>query len=119
MNHEPYIVPEQLDPLDRWCRIFAITVGAALILFWLTGCASFDYQWQQTRPASAKPWVYVIVADADEVCRATGADPERRLGRINACATWKPEGCIIYLPQNAPQWLEDHENMHCAGLTHK
>ena len=77
-----------------------------------------DYEWVQTRPASAKPWFYVSVEDVDTTCRLLGSDPQRKLSRINGCATWKPQGCEIYLPQNSPAWIKEHEERHCAGFTH-
>ena len=92
-------------------------------LFWLvmlcTGCASTDYQWTKARPASVKPWFYVTVADTDRTCRDVGADPQRRLGRINACATWLPVGCIIYLPEGPHLWIIRHEERHCEGHDHE
>lgn len=59
----------------------------------------FRYEWQQTRAASAKPWIYLSVADVDFACRTVGADPAHRLDRINGCAQWKPAGCVIYLQE--------------------
>lgn len=92
--------------------------ATALLIAVLEGCASIGDEWTKTRPASIKPWLYVKVAEADFVCRTLGADPRRRLGRINACATWQPVNCVIYLPENAPAWLIAHEEKHCEGYSH-
>ena len=103
--------------IPAWLLIAtAAAIMAALLV--TMGCATMDYRWQQTRPASAKPWFYVTVADADFTCRTLGADPERSLARINACAQWQPVGCTVYVPENAPRWIVEHEEKHCLGFTH-
>ena len=96
-----------------------LATGAVILLaLYATAHASiFDYDWHQTRPASVKPWLYVVVQDVDQTCREAGADATG-LARINGCATWKPVQCVIYLPPNAPRWIIEHEERHCAGFTH-
>ena len=134
---KPYILPAQLSALDHVCKWFSIAGGILLLAWWtwpslipvrfgralllifgLSGCASFGYQWEQTRAPSVKPWLYVTVTDTDFACRSAGADLERRLSRINACAQWKPIGCVIYIPENAPRWMIEHEERHCMGEQH-
>lgn len=58
------------------------------------------YVWAKTREASLKPWFYLHVEDTDKVCRSIGADLQRTLSHIAACAQWQPQGCIIVLPVN-------------------
>jgi hypothetical protein len=92
-----------------------IAFGVAMCV---SGCASFDYEWKQTRPASFKPWFVVTVSDPDATCRHVGTDTQGRNGRIQACAQWKPQGCTIYVGKDAPAWLISHEEQHCEGWTH-
>lgn len=102
----------------RILRAFSI-IGLIIVGgFLLAGCATFDYQWAQTRAASQKPWFYITVADPDATCRALGADAGRSLGRIHACAQWHPSGCVIFVGKDAQAWLIAHEEKHCAGWTH-
>ena len=123
MKFEPYIEPPRLDPVDKWLRRFVLWIGVPFglfLLFLLGGCATqsgFDYAWTKQREASARPWFYVKVADPDTVCRMLGAST-MYLGRINACATWKPQGCVIYVTANAPAWIIAHEERHCMGWGH-
>lgn len=98
---------------DRLVMALVIIIALGAIF----GCASMDHQWTKARPESVKPWLYVTVQDVDRACRDAGA-PTEGIDRINACATWKPTGCIIYLPPNAPRWIIEHEEKHCAGFTH-
>ncbi len=120
MKYEPYIIPAQLDQIDRWCRRFVMVVGPLLLLFLLTACSSIPadlvaheerhcegwehtgnapfYQWTKARPASAKPWFYVRVDDPDAICRQRVASAASFI-RINGCAQWKPQGCEIILPR--------------------
>ena len=106
-------------PLIPWPLLIAAGLAILAAVWASTGHASlFGYQWQQTRQPSLKPWLYVTIADTDRTCREVGADPQRQLGRINACATWKAQGCIVYLPSNAPRWIVEHEERHCEGWDH-
>ena len=95
----------------------AFIVALFAIGFALSGCATFDYDWKQTRLPAPAPWTTIIVADADAVCRGLGANAETG-GRIIACATWSEQGCTIYLPPRAPQDIVFHERKHCLGFTH-
>lgn len=105
-------------PLIPWPLLVAAAVAILAAVYVSTGHASvFDYAWQKTRPAAPQPWLHVEVSDTDRVCRDQGAST-MYLGRINACATWAPTHCIIYLPANAPRWLIEHEEKHCEGWTH-
>lgn len=88
-----------------------------IIALLLSGCASFDLDWRHTRPASVRPWLYIYALDTDLVCRGLGADAATR-HRINGCARWKAQGCVIVLPENPPAWLIEHEEKHCEGWTH-
>ncbi len=100
-------------------------VGA--IIFFLMACAFFghmkaahgasifDLEWTFDGPAARKPYAYIVVADVDRVCRQAGAISE---GRIYGCATPYGRDCNIYLPRNAPAWLVEHEEKHCAGGRH-
>ncbi len=92
---------------------------AIILICLLAGCAApgFDYAWTQARPASVKPWLYITVADPDRTCRAIGTS-SLYLGSIAACATWKPVGCVVYLPKDAPRWMIEHEERHCMGEVH-
>ena len=57
------------------------------------------YEWTKTRPASAKPWVYLYVENVDAACRYQGADAVGNIERIGGCAIWHPVNCIIILPK--------------------
>ena len=94
-----------------------MSLKAILLSLLLSGCATLDYRWEQTRPPSMKPWLYVYALDADLACRGLGAQAAAT-ARINGCAVWKPVNCIIVLPENPPQWLIEHEQRHCEGWTH-
>lgn len=118
MDFEPYLLPEQLGPFDKWCRRLVFLIGVPLVLFFLlAGCASYEYDWKRTNSASVKPWLYVTVADVDATCRSFGT-PASTSRRINGCAQWKPVGCIIILPHNSPKWIKEHEERHCEGWVH-
>ncbi len=105
---------------DPDAGIFWLCVVVLLVCLFLPGCASpgFDYAWTQAREPSLKPWLYVTVADPDRTCRELGTST-LYLGRIAACATWKPQGCVIYLPKDAPEWIVLHEQEHCLGKVHQ
>ena len=99
--------------------LLALTAAAIGMAVWATVNASmFDYDWQQTRPASAKPWFYVKVQDTDRTCRAILGTNASAMERINGCATWQPTHCIIYITPDAPRWIIEHEEKHCLGFTH-
>lgn len=99
--------------------LLIVTAIAIIAALYLSGCASMDYEWKQERPASIKPWRYVVVEDVDRTCRELKqAEGQVALGRNNACATWRPVGCMIYLPQNAARWIVEHEERHCMGWSH-
>lgn len=98
---------------------WALAIAALMILglvVSLSGCASFDYDWVKTQPAAPKPWITVLVADADFTCRTL--QPASSLERIFGCAHWTPKGCTIYLQADAPQWVKEHEERHCEGWHH-
>mgnify|MGYP001613529058 CR=1 FL=1 len=102
----------------RW-RPLAIILWIVLLIFlafFLDGCASLDYDWQRTKPPSPKPWHTIIVQDVDKACRAAGA--ALTTDRILGCATWRADGCTIYLTPNAPTWIIEHERKHCEGWIH-
>ena len=90
---------------------------ALVIAILLGGCASFDYDWRKVHPAAPKPWQRVMVADADATCRKVGAVGVG-IERILACATWRQDGCTIYMQANTPAWAMSHEARHCEGWTH-
>ena len=97
--------------------IVALLIVMVAFGFALSGCASFDYDWQRVHPAAPKPWRTVIVQDVDATCKALhsqGVGIERILG----CATWHQDGCMIYLPRDAAPWVVEHEQRHCEGWTH-
>ncbi len=112
---------------DRILQAFCLIGGAFVLAALIAGCASmpedlslqaheerhcegethqqvagdgqpFIYEWKQTRPASAKPWVYAQVGNPNEVCRLLGAISAGN-NIINACAIWRPVNCIIILPR--------------------
>ena len=107
----------KMPPLIPWPLIIVtiIVIGIAISV---SGCASLE--WKQTRPASAKPWFYIHVDDdkVDAVCRSIGTQAARG-ERIEACATWKPQGCEIVLPRNPSADLIAHEHRHCMGESHQ
>ncbi len=111
-----YHAPEQSDSGIFWLCVLALLV----CLMW--GCASMtddlreheawhcrgwvhegtapSYSWTKVREESAQPWLTVRVDDPDSTCRIMGADPQRSLMRVAACAVWQPVGCTIILPKN-------------------
>ncbi len=99
--------------------IFWLCVVVILVCLFIPGCAApgFDYAWTQAREPSLKPWLYVVVSDPDRTCRDLGTST-LYLGRIAACATWKPVGGVIYLPKDAPRWMIEHEERHLEGWVH-
>ena len=113
----------KLPRLIPW-TIVALLIVLVALGFALSGCASFDYDWQRVHPAAPKPWRTVIVQDVDATCRALhsqGVGIERILG----CATWAKDGCTIYLGPDSPQWVRLHEAnpddkvpSHCGGWVH-
>ena len=83
----------------------------------LSGCATDQYQWKQTRPPSEKPWVYIYALDTDTLCRGLGSKVSFAL-KIQGCSIWKERGCVIVIPENPPKWLIEHEEKHCEGWDH-
>ena len=57
------------------------------------------YEWIKTREASKKPWVYLYVNDTDVACRYLGVVQTSHRRRIEGCAVWKLENCMIVLPK--------------------
>ncbi len=101
--------------------LIIVTAAAILAAIMVTaGCASaepaFDYDWKLTREASVKPWLYVSVQDAEQVCREKVGNISSE--RILGCATWAPVNCVIYYELGAPRWVIEHEERHCEGWTH-
>ena len=101
----------------RETRLLQVFVACALLAL-LMGCASLDYEWIQTRPASVKPWTYIVVADAESECAKSGMQAASGR-RLIACAHWRPANCEIILPIGYQQWIKEHEEQHCEGMTHK
>lgn len=99
----------QLIPV-RFGRWLFVSLG-------LMGCASYDYDWNQSNPPAPKPWAYIYALDTDLACRGLGAQAAAGV-RINGCAIWKPSSCIIVLPENPPHWIVEHEERHCNGWSH-
>ena len=110
MNSDKNVIP--------WWAVLVGTFIAALILFAVTGCASMDYDWQHTRPASVKPWLYVEVKDPNRTCNDLAGALAQRDRNTIACSQWRPVNCIIYLTPNAPAWIVAHEERHCEGWIH-
>lgn len=98
--------------------MIATLIAFAWALLLTMGCATFDYAWVKTRPASEKPWQYVKADNTDATCRKMGADAAGKIGYITACAQWYPRGCTIILPHGDHPDLREHEERHCAGWTH-
>ena len=92
-----------------------LVVSIVAVACAMAGCASFDYEWQKARPPAPKPWMRVMVAEVDPVCRQAGATFD---GRILGCAVWSRQGCTIYLVPDAPAWVIAHEERHCEGWDH-
>ena len=92
-----------------------LVVPVCLWVASLGGCASFGTQWAQVRPPVTAPYAYIVVADADRVCRQVGFDAG---GVIHGCAIPYQNTCTIYLPHDAPDWLVQHEEQHCLGRAH-
>ena len=111
----------------KWPGIILAIVGLILLAF-LPGCASYDfnastraheehhclgfthqlvrsnefpirYEWVKSRPAAAKPWLYLAVDDVDAACRYNGVDTAGNIERIGGCAIWQPNTCTIILPK--------------------
>ena len=57
------------------------------------------YEWVKTREESRKPWVYLYVNNTDSACRHLGVVQTSLRRRIEGCAVWKPENCMIVLPK--------------------
>ena len=89
---------------------------SVLILF-LTACAT-----EADLARSAGTWApnfppkFVYVDNVHEVCASIGA-PYKAGQTIQACSNaWgrlQSKTCVIILPKDAPQWLIEHELLHC------
>lgn len=105
---------------DRVLQAVIASAGLCIVLVALSGCATVpEFEWRKERPASAKPWAYVIVENVDLTCRSQMGASALNILRIAGCATWKPAGCMIYLPHGAAEWIVRHEERHCEGWGHK
>ena len=100
-----------------WLAVAALAVLIPACVGALAGCSAFDPDWQRVHPPAPKPWQRVMVADADATCRALHSQGVG-VGRILACATWRTDGCTIYMQPAAPAWIVEHEERHCQGWTH-
>lgn len=113
----------QNDAETSFCaRLRLVGVMTVVFLaFALSGCSAhagiFDTVWTQSRTAAPKPWLYVEVRDPATVCKQAGARVAMNAA-AHACSSWSTGGCVIYLPKDAPRWLVEHEEKHCAGWTH-
>lgn len=101
-----------------WVWAIALVLTVAVCLF-MTGCASFDYQWVKRHEPMQNIRV-VQVREVNAVCqhyaRTQGG------GEMIGCARrdYADGVCIIYLPLDYPQWLLDHERRHClTGEDHE
>lgn len=107
--------------LPGWLLTVTVIVFFAAMCVTLQGCSTtenaFDYRWTKTRPASVKPWLYVVALDVDAACRMHGARSAQG-DRINGCAQWREFNCLIILPEGAPDWIRRHEERHCEGWSH-
>lgn len=59
------------------------------------------------------------------VCRALGADKERRYAILYGCSTWRIGGCLIVVPkverlisERDQTAVRSHEIAHCNGWMH-
>lgn len=98
----------------------AAVIIVAGILYFIAGCANagiFDVAWVRDIAPSPKPWLYVEVSDAQRVCKQLGVRVAVN-APVYSCASRSMSGCVIYLPKDAPQWLIEHEEKHCAGWSH-
>ena len=117
--------PDAIGTMIPWWIVATVVILIIIALAALSGCATapdlraheerhcdgwthqapendqvvLRYEWVKTHPASAKPWAYLYVADTHAACAALGAQTARAR-RIEACATWKPQGCTIILPKD-------------------
>lgn len=106
IKFEPYIEQEQLDPIDRFCKWFALIVGVGLLIFWWrTGLAQDKYWMKMYEP--------ILVRDIIEVEWPCGRDfygcTERSTGLIFIKVGLKPilRTCVL-----------THEIHHMDGYVH-
>ena len=99
-----------LDPVDRWCRRFVLTVGPCLLL-WITlyGCAMNQDYWY---PSGKDP---VLIREIKEV-EHPGGIPGRYIGFANL--TTGVMELKIGLPKHLRECVISHERMHFNGWTH-
>ena len=110
MKYEPYLEPEQLSPIDRWCKWFSIIVGIPLILFWIFGCAADPY-WTVVDPNYRVPVRTYRLPSAEALTRIC-IHPRRE---DQGCAYRLPDECRVYLGPTADACIQSHEeNGHCG-----
>lgn len=104
MKHEPYLMPSPLDPVDKWCRRFAIVAGIGLLVFWLTGCATVT---TRTVEVETAPGATIKVAVLNACYDGSGG----------AFADVRSPGTpTVYLCGHASD--ERHELDHVRGMRH-
>ena len=103
-------------PLLPWWLVVA-TIAAFAAAMCVSGCATESELAAANATESPNlPPLHVRVEDPHAVCLSRGAKA-REGRRINACAEWRgiaaPGYCLVILPQDAPRWLIQHEELHC------
>lgn len=96
------------------CGIFFWGLIALLML----GCATTEEQLarENATPTRDLSPLIVMVDNADRICRLYGA--QAKLGTtILGCADYAgrivQEYCVIFITQGSPDWVLEHEKLHC------
>lgn len=104
-------------PLIPWWLLLPLGLTILALVVVLAGCATEAELASRTRPlAVSYPPTWDIRSDVQNACRRAGA-AYLEGDIIHGCAEWagrlNPSRCTIIVPPNPPQWLIDHELLHC------
>lgn len=92
------------------------------LVFFVSSCVYVplsDFDWYKIGEPS-KNTAYIQVQDPDSTCRELGAKTAT-FNKILACAVYSPELCKVFTeyPENEiPNFIKEHEDLHCQGFSH-
>lgn len=105
------------QPVIPWWLLVALGLTILALVMILTGCATEAELASRTRPlAVSYPPTWEYRSDVQRACIQAGATYKAG-DIIHGCAEWagklNPGRCTIIVPPNPPQWLVEHELLHC------
>lgn len=92
-------------------------IRSLLLCLACAGCAVNSEGWEM-KPSHAPLPAYFVDVDGASLQRICGPRPG---WTYHGCAfrDYARNRCTIYVESNTPEWVADHEALHCAGFSHE